>query len=109
MVEEGYDSRVIHFQKQALRLSAMGRIRPSGHLMKFSLCLLVFAWGALTQANGARLLVGGGGLVDRGSKGTERRANRRTPVLLPRRPGWWGNGADRSFGRNQYREDAVCR
>src|SRR5438128_9381762 len=41
----------------------MERIRLIGNL-KFSLCLLVFAWGALTQANGASLLVRGGTLID---------------------------------------------
>ena len=41
----------------------MGRIRLPGHL-RFLLCLLVFAWGALTQANGASLLVRGGTLID---------------------------------------------
>src|SRR5881392_3466873 len=51
------------FPGTALRLSDMERIRLIGHL-KFSLCLLVFAWGALTQANGASLLVRGGTLID---------------------------------------------
>ena len=41
----------------------MGRIRLIGN-PKFSLCMLVFAWGALTQANGASLLVRGGTLID---------------------------------------------
>src|SRR5207247_6582008 len=47
------------FPAPALRLSYMERIRLIGNL-KFSLCLLIFAWGALTQPNGASLLVRGG-------------------------------------------------
>ncbi len=161
----------------------MGRIRLIGN-PKFSLCMLVFAWGALTQANGASLLVRGGTLID-GTGGVPI-ANARILITdgriarvwsgdtgAPALPagteiveaggkfiipglidshvhynwymgelflthgvttvfdlgggpvwsiavqkglnsgqivgGWWRNGADRSFGRNEYREDAVCR
>src|SRR5690349_19289607 len=62
MVAERYDFS--HYPLSGSpRLSGMEQIRLIRRL-KFSVCLLVFASTALTQANGASLLVRGGTLID---------------------------------------------
>jgi len=53
-------SRIIHFQKKHRGCPIWDQFDSFGHL-NFSLCLLLFA---LTQANGASLLVRGGSLID---------------------------------------------